>query len=141
MKESYRPGYVSIKGGYCRVEPLVALYKAILFDFPDLSVFVPGLQVGLQVWCISHHSCSYGSLDLTDLFILLWNRKRGKHCWSQTTADYFKQYTNDDVNGFFLPKNENSHHQLVTHVSFTSFIQWNTKGGFCIKREDPYNSS
>ncbi len=102
MKESYRPGYVSVKWGYCRVEPLVALYKAVFFNFPDLSVFVPGLQVGLQVRCISHHSYSNGSLDLTDLFILLWNRKRGKHCWSQPTADYFKQYTDNDVNGFFF---------------------------------------
>ncbi len=141
MKESYRPGYVSVKWGYCRVEPLVALYKAVFFNFPDLSVFVPGLQVGLQVRCISHHSYSNGSLDLTDLFILLWNRKRGKHCWSQPTADYFKQYTDNDVNGFFF----NPKFKFSSSISQPCFIHFlhsvEHKRRILYKERDPYNSS
>lgn len=68
MKET--PRYVSIKSWHRRVKALISANEGVFLDLPDLTILVPGLQIGLEVSSISRHTCSYRGLNLTDLFIL-----------------------------------------------------------------------
>lgn len=107
MKESYRPGYVSVKGGYCRVEPLVALYKAVFFDFPDLSVFVPGLQVGLQVRLVTIPAAMAPWILQISSSCSETEKEEGSEKNTESVVDVkqpLMTYTNDDVNGYFTQK-------------------------------------
>lgn len=63
VRESERmsetPGYVGIESRHRRVKTLVSANEGIFLDLPDLTMLVPGLQVGLQVSGIGRHTCSY----------------------------------------------------------------------------------
>lgn len=65
------PVYVCVKGSDWWVQSLIALYKGVLVNLPDVPVFVPGLQVRLQVTGIRCHPCCNCSLDFLNLLVLL----------------------------------------------------------------------
>lgn len=72
------PSYISIESWHRRVKALISANEGVFLDLPDLTILVPGFQVGLQVSCVSCHTCSYRSLNPTDLFILLCRNRQRK---------------------------------------------------------------
>ena len=63
--------YICIERSDRWVKSLIALYEGVLVHLPDVPVFVPGLQIGLQEVGISCHPCGNCSLNLLYLLVLL----------------------------------------------------------------------